>query len=236
MPEARPSRRALHALDELHEAEPNFDPRLRADFASKTGWLTDRYGVRLPSESPGPPSTSGSWAIARRVIADYEFADPSIVRAVYYPDEPLQGRTMLLIGFFWGLRFDLGVRIGGVIDETKTVGGHQARVWGWNYHTLQGHLEMGQIDYEVWKWLSTGDVEFRITVLSRPAPIPNPLLRLGHALFGRTMQKKFAHRALWRMKQLVEHDLATSDPHQPTPPQLPRTTDSLVIKQIPKRP
>lgn len=212
MAEARPSRRALRVLNELHEAEPNFDPRLRADVVWESGWLTDRYGVRLPAESPGPPSTSGSWAIARRVIADYEFADPSIVRAVSYPEEPLQGRTMLLIGFFWGLRFHLGVRVGGVIDETRIAGGHQARVWGWGYHTLQGHLEMGQMDYEVWKWLSTGDVEFRISVLSRPAPIPNPLVRLGHAVFGRSMQKKFAHRALWRMKQRVEHELAAADP------------------------
>ncbi|MCA1681991.1 MAG: DUF1990 domain-containing protein [Actinobacteria bacterium] len=34
-------------------------------------------------------------------------------------------------------------------DETRDVDGRTVRVWGWNYRTLQGHLEMGQMDYEV---------------------------------------------------------------------------------------
>ena len=34
--------------------------------------------------------------------------------------------------------------------------GDAVRVWGWSYRTLQGHLEMGQMDYALWKWLDDG--------------------------------------------------------------------------------
>ena len=83
---------------------------------------------------------------------------------------------MLLEARFLGLRFRFGVRVEGVVDETCEADGRMIRVWGWSYRTLQGHLEMGQMDYEVWKWLDSGEVEFRIHVVSRPARIPPPLL------------------------------------------------------------
>jgi uncharacterized protein (UPF0548 family) len=137
-------------------------------------------------------------------MRNYEFADPRIVRAVYRPDTPLAGRDMLLEVRFWGLRFRFGVRVGGVIDETRTVNGGEVRVWGWDYATLQGHLEMGQMDYEVWKWLDTGTVEFRIHVVSRASRIGNPIVRLGFRLFGRREQVRFAKRACERMACLVE--------------------------------
>jgi uncharacterized protein (UPF0548 family) len=79
--------------------------------------------------------------------------------------------------------------------------GRPVRVWGWSYRTLRGHLEMGQMDYEVLKWLDDGSVEFRIHVVSRPARIPNPLVRLGFRLFGRREQVRFARRALARMAE-----------------------------------
>ena len=105
-------------------------------------------------------------------MRDYEFADPSIVRAVYHPDRPLEDRDMLLEGRFYGLRFHFGVRVGGRGRRDPAVDGRQVRVWGWNYRTLQGHLEMGQMDYEVWKWLDTGEVEFRIHAVLPPGPRP----------------------------------------------------------------
>lgn len=100
---------------------------------------------------------------------------------------------------FWGLRFRVGVRSGAVVDETRSVGGREVRVWGWSYGTLKGHLEMGQIEYEVWKWLDTGAVEFRIHVVSRPGEIRNPVVRLGFRIFGRREQIRFAKRACERM-------------------------------------
>jgi len=149
-------------------------------------------------------------------MRDYEFADPGIVRAIYRGDGPLAGRDMLLEARFWGLRFRFGVRVGGVIDETRALEGRDVRVWGWDYATLQGHLEMGRMDYEVWKWLDTGAVEFRIHVVSRASRIGNPLIRLGFRLFGRRQQVRFAQRACERMA-----DLVTGDRSVPTAGEIP---------------
>jgi uncharacterized protein (UPF0548 family) len=71
------------------------------------------------------------------------------------------------------------VRVGDVYEETREVDGRRVQVWGWNYRTLAGHVEMGQMDWEVWKWLGDGRVEFRVHADSRPAPFPNPIVRLA---------------------------------------------------------
>jgi uncharacterized protein (UPF0548 family) len=181
----------------------NFDPDQAERFTTANGWHVDDYAQPLPPEPPGPPVPGGSFEVARRLMRDYEFADPAIVRAVYATDSPLDRRDMLLEGRFWGLRFHFGVRVGGLVDEELAVDGRRLRRWGWNYRTLQGHLEMGQMDYEVGKWLDSGEVEFRIHAVSRPAHIPNPVIRLGFRLFGRRVQRRFARHACRRMARLT---------------------------------
>jgi hypothetical protein len=103
-----------------------------------------------------------------------------------------------------------------VVDETRDEGGRPVRVWGWSYRTLQGHLEAGEMGYETWKWLETGEVEFRIHRIVRSASGGNPVVRLGFRLFGRREQVRFARRAGERMAALVgaelEADAAASDP------------------------
>ena len=208
-----PGARAV--LDGLHAKGLNFDAGDRRGFTAERGWRVDDYRQPLPSEAPGPPAPGGSWEVARRLLRDYEFADPRIVRAVYHPDHPLEDRDMLLEARFYGLRFRLGVRVSGVVDERRQIDGRPVQVWGWNYRTLQGHLEMGQMDYEVWKWLDTGAVEFRTRRFSRHAPVGNPVVRLGLRVFGRRQQVKFAHRACERMARLtsaaLERPHATDD-------------------------
>ncbi len=189
-------------LNELHGKGLNFDLEKRDG-----EWLTDAYCQPLPPEPPGPPVPGGTWEVAQRLMRDYEFADPSMVRAVYHADRPLEDRDMLLEVRFYGMRFRFGVRVGGVVDETRDVDGRKVRVWGWNYRTLQGHLEMGQMDYEVWKWLDTGEVEFHTCRFSRRAPAGNPIVRLGVRVFGRRQQVKFAKRACERMARLTAAEL-----------------------------
>jgi len=196
--------RSLEALRALHDKQLNFDLPSRAAMTRESGWNVDDYCQPLPAERPGPPLPGGTWERARELMLDYEFADPRIVRAVYAPDSQLEGRDMLLEARFLGLRFRFGVRVEGVVDETSEADGQTIRVWGWSYRTLQGHLEMGQMDYELWKWLDSGEVEFRIHVVSRPARIPNPLVRLGFRIFGRRQQVRFAKRACERMACLLE--------------------------------
>ncbi len=136
---------------------------------------------RCPAEPPGDARPSGSWEIARRLMRGYEFADPSIVRAYYDPDVPLQGRNMLLKLQALGHRAPVRRRAGRrcLRAHARRLTAAQARVWGWNYRTLEGHVEMGQMAWEVWKWLDDGAVEFRVHAISRPAPIGNPAVRLG---------------------------------------------------------
>jgi uncharacterized protein (UPF0548 family) len=194
---------ALERLRALHDTQPNFDLPSRGEMSREGGWQVDDYCQPLPPEGAGPPEPGGTWERAREAMDTYEFADPAIVRAVYAPDSELEGRDMLLQARFCGLRFYFGVRVGGVRDETRDVDSRSVRVWGWSYRTLQGHLEMGQMDYEVWKWLDDGAVEFRIHVASRPGRIPNPVVRLGFRLFGRRQQVRFARRACARMAALL---------------------------------
>lgn len=210
MKKSAPSASTRRALDQLHDNGLNFDLDDRDAFTPDNGWLIDDYCTELPSEPPGPPIGGGSWETAVRLMNDYEFADPSIVRAVYCSRDPIEDRTMLLEGRFYGLRFLLGVRVGGINDVTRCLNGRDVRIWGWNYRTLEGHLEMGQMDYDVWKWMDTGEVEFRIHAFSKAAMIPNPIIRLGFAMFGRRVQKKFARRALERMNRLVREESSQS--------------------------
>jgi len=191
-------------VTELRDRPLNFDPERRREHVPENGWHVDDLCEPLPSEPPGPPTDGGSWEIARRLMRGYEFADPSIVRASYDPDEPLEGRTMLLQLRFHGLRFHGGVRVSEVYDDERQRDGRTARVWGWAYQTLEGHLEMGQMDWQVWKWLDTGRVEFRIHAYSRVAPDRNPIVRLGFRLFGRREQLAFLHSTLERMRRLTE--------------------------------
>ncbi len=216
---------ARRELDALHSRPPNFDLRQVEGVAPGDGWEVDHYCRPLPPEPPGAPVDNGSWESARRLMQDYEFADPSIVHAVYHPDRPFEQRDMLLELRFWGLRFDVGVRVAGVRDELRTVEGRDVRVWGWSYLTLQGHLEMGQMDYEVWKWIDTGEVEFRIHRVSRPAAIRNPLIRLGFSLFGRRKQIEFAQRACDRMEALTAAALAGAGGRSP----VPRAADTVAV-------
>ena len=162
----------------------NFDPRRLRELVASEHWHHDDCRPPLPPEPPGEP-------------------DGSAVRAIFQEDAPLEGRDMLLVGRFLGLDFRLGVRVGEVTDEVREEGGRPVRVWGWNYRTLHGHLERGQMDYQVWKWLDTGEVEFRIAAVSRKARVGNPLVRIGFGVLGRREQLKFYRHTCAQMAALT---------------------------------
>ena len=206
------SARARRTLFELSGRGYNFDPAEHDVRTAEAGWILDEYRVELPSGPPGPPVDGGPWEIARRACERYEFADPDLVRAVWFDDVPLSEREMLLEGRFLFLRFPLGLRVGEVLDVTGAVDGRPARRWGWNYRTLAGHLERGQMDFEIRKWLDTGQVEFRMHVYSQRAHIDNPLVRLGMWVFGRPLQLRFARNATQRMRDLVTRDQGAIGP------------------------
>ena len=194
------------ALDELSRLRINYDQAHAPEggFEAAEGhWHVDSCATRLGWEGSGPPEHGGLWETACQLVGEYEFADARILRGVYRREGALLGRNMLLEGRFFGLRFYFGVRVTGVVDEEQDAGDGRERVWGWCYQTLEGHLEQGRLSYEVIKHLTTGEVAFRVAGYSRPAPIGNPIIRLGFLLFGRWTQRRFYRNIQVRITDLV---------------------------------
>lgn len=193
------------ALSSLRHRTINYDPaRAPQDGRPDGHWHVDSADTVIGREPPGAPLPGGAWATACLLVKQYEFAEPRILRAVYRTGGDLLGRDMLLEGRFFGLRFYLGVRVTGVIDQTRDGGASREQVWGWSYQTLQGHLEQGRLSYEVIKNLASGQVVFRVTGYSRRAPIPSPVVRWGFALFGRWMQRRFYRAIQRRLHDLLQ--------------------------------
>jgi uncharacterized protein (UPF0548 family) len=217
--------RIRRTLASLPRREVNFDPEILPELSRGDPWHVDNYRTELTSERRGAPLDDGSFATARRLMRDYEFANPRVVRAFYEVGAPLECRNMLLQIRFAGMRFLVGVRIEVIFDETRQVDGRWVRVWGWAYRTLEGHLERGQMDYQLWKWLDTGRVEFRVHAVSEIADIPNPFVRLGFRLFGRREQMKFARECGSRLARLTQASLTSGGDAEPRP----RIVDGVVV-------
>jgi Domain of unknown function (DUF1990) len=192
------------ALAQLRHRGVNFDFSRQTEYTRENGWYTDDVRHALPPEPPGEPVPGGSWETARRIARNYDFAEPSIVEGVFDRDEPLEDRTMLIVLHFHRLRIQVGVRVGDVYDEGRELDGRAGRVFGWNYRTLEGHVEKGQMDWQVWKFPESGEVLFRIHSFSRPAGGGNLLVRIGFRLFGRREQLRFLRLTAARMARLTE--------------------------------
>ena len=210
-PEGRGSSRRGRRRSDLRGRSVNFDASRSDEYTRDAGWRVDEMSAELPGEPSGEPAEGGSFQVARRLMHDYQVADPGRVRAVFDREGPLEGRNMLLEIRFLMLRFHVGVRIGVPYDEIRVVDGRRVRVYGWSYRTLEGHFEMGEMHYQVWKWLDDGDVEFRIHAYSRPATTGPLWLRLGFRAFGRRQQLAYYRNACRRVRRLTESQLEMAD-------------------------
>ena len=222
------------ALDELAKLAINYDPARAPEHgpeAVEGHWHVDSGATVIGREEPGPPEDGGPWETACRLVGEYEFADARILRGVYRTDSELLGRNMLLEARFFGLRFYLGVRVTGILDQQRDTGDGPERVWGWWYQTLDGHLEEGRLSYEVIKKLGTGLVTFRVAGYSRRAPIHNPVIRWGFLVFGRWTQQRFYRNIQARMADLVR----TSQRGRPLPVPVIRP-DGIVLAPSGTRP
>ena len=197
------------ALDGLRPQPLNLDSSRANEYTAENGWYADDVRRALPREPPGEPVPGGSWQTARRIARNYDFAEPSIVEGIFDRDEPLEDRTMLLVLHFHGLRINVGVRVGDVYEEERRLDARLGRVFGWNYRTLEGHVEKGQMDWQVWKFLDTGEVLFRISSFSRPSGSGNPLVRAGFRLVGRREQLRFLRLTAERMARLTEQTMSS---------------------------
>jgi uncharacterized protein (UPF0548 family) len=201
-------------LDALNERPLNFELEQLDVYTAENGWRIDDHQIALPPEPPGPPVAGGAWETAKQILQDYRFADPKIITGIFLPDTPLDQRVMLLRGRSYGMTFWLGARVGAVIDERRTKDDGEYKVWGYNYHTLEGHLERGQMEFTVWKRLGDGQVSFRIHAFSQADRIRNPVIRLGFRLLGRRVQVRFINNSLERMLHLVVDEMIHETPSQ----------------------
>lgn len=205
-------------LEAYATAGYNFDPDKAAEYTSVAGWNVDDYETELPTEAPGPADAHGSWAAAREVLRNYTFPPPGLITGIFVPDQPLEQRVMVLRGQFLLFTFWFGVRIGGVTDETRTrPDGAREQVWGYNYRTLEGHFERGQIDFTIHKLVATGRVLFRIHAFSQVGQIRNPFYWIGFKLFGRMLQKRFARQSMRRLQEQVAEIMRTGQTATATP-------------------
>ena len=188
-------------------------------------WRVDALAQRLPGEPPGAPVDGGAWAVARRLVEGYEMADPAIVRATWDHGAPLLGREMLLeLRFRRVLSVRAPVRVTETWDEDRSVDGRTARVFGYEYATLPGHLEEGRMDYEVCKWRDDGAVEFRLHARSRPSGEGPLWARLGFRFIGRREQIRFYLRCCERVARLTAHELGLPDDSPPPAVRIPEVT------------
>jgi hypothetical protein len=105
------------------------------------------------------------------------------------------------------VRFAVGVRVSEVYESERVVDGSRAHVTGWAYQTLDGHFEQGEMHYQVWKWLDSGAVEFRLHAVSKAADTGPWLLRTGFRVLGRTNQLRFYRQICRRVRRLTEATL-----------------------------
>src|SRR5215207_3277435 len=202
------SMRAERALAALHGAALNFEPQPLEAYTPERGWHADALSQQLPRESPGDPVPGGPWEIARRLIENYRIADPAIVRASWDPRTALEGRELLLeLRLYRIVSVRVGVRVTRVWDGERVVAGRRGRVFGFEYATLEGHVELGRMDYEVCKWRDDGAVEFRLHAHSRASEEGPPWIRLGFRLFGRREQLRFYLRCCERIARLTAAEL-----------------------------
>ena len=197
-------------------AELNFELRPPSAYTPERGWNADVLVQPLPAEAPGEPEPGGAWEVARDHLVHYRMADPAIVRAAWDPEAPLEGRIMHLeLRFRRLLSVHTRVLVTRTWDEERTEDGRRVRVFGYEYATLEGHVEMGRMDYELWKWLDDGAVEFRIHAHSRASHEGSPFTRLGFRLFGRNEQVRFYRRCCERMAFLTARDVGAREPLPP---------------------
>lgn len=206
-------------LERFAKAKLTFDPSRSSEFTAENGWRIDDYETELPREAKGAPTPGGPFEAAVDAVRAYRFPPPELITGIYAPDGPLEGRRMLLRARFLAFTFWFAVEIGGVVDEIRPLPEESGdeHVFGYHYGTLEGHFERGQIAFSVHKHTATGRVFFRIRAYSQPERIDNPFYRLGFRLFGRSLQRRFAHESLTRMRLLVQAAALPRAPHESVP-------------------
>ena len=198
-------------LAEIGLMEPTIDLTKRESYVAAAGWHLDAREAALPSEKPGPPQADGPFAMACEIVQAYTFPPSNLIRGRFDPAAPLENRAMLLTARYLWMTFELPVRVSRVIDVTRESPEGSECAWGYSYQTLAGHIERGEITFEIVKRLETGEVVFRIHSFSQTGHIASIVHRIGFQLVGRRLQRRFAEESLKNMQLLVGEKFAAHD-------------------------
>lgn len=182
---------------------PTIDLAQRDTYVPETGWHRDSREAPLPSEAPGAPELNGVFAAACHILEQYSFPPARLIRGRFDPIAPLANRAMLLTARYLWMTFELPVRVSRIIDVTRVGVNGTEQAWGYSYQTLAGHLERGEITFEIVKQITSGEIAFRIHSFSQTGQITNPFYRLGFWIVGRKLQRRFAEESLRNMQRLL---------------------------------
>lgn len=133
---------------------------------------------------------------ARMALTNYQFSDPTIVRAHFDPAAPLLNRFMLLDIRVLGLHYLCPTLVTQVRDEPD--------VYGFRYDTLAGHIERGA-EWFLLAQSAQGELRFRIDARWRPGQLPNWWSRLGFRLLSNHYQRTWHRRAHQRIFFLTHY-------------------------------
>ncbi len=180
--------------------------------ADGPAWRTDTFSVVLDRSRPDVAHTTDPWfERGRDALWSYAMVDPAIVRAAWWADAPLLGRRLVQEGRFGPLRLRMATEVAAVVDGVVEVEGRTATVAGFEYRTLEGHLEDGWQSWQLWRWHDTGVLEHRGHTISRLAAIDSALISLGMRVFGRGMQRLAGMRSTARLRAIVDGDPKGTD-------------------------
>ena len=174
-----------------------------------TGWRTDSFSVVLDRRTADELADGDPWfERGRTALWHYAMVDPRIVRAAWWADGDLLGRRLTQEGRFGPLRLRMATEVSAVVDGVVEVEEGVATVAGFEYRTLEGHLEDGWQSWQLWRWHDTGLLEHRGHTISRRGDLDNPVIALGMRVFGRGMQLLAGRMSTERLRGFVDGSVA----------------------------
>lgn len=141
------------------------------------------------------PAGSECFARARVALANYQFSDPAIVTAHFDPAVPLLNRRILLEIKVLALRYLCPALVTAVRNDPD--------VYGFRYHTLEGHIERG-VEWFLLTKDEQGDVRFRIEARWQEGDLPNWWSRVGFRLLAGWYQRRWHREAHRRLSWLAQ--------------------------------
>lgn len=165
----------------------------------QNGWHFNSFEAVLGNEPPGPPLPDGLFERARAALVQYRFTDPRMVQAHFAPHVPLSERHTLAEMKECGFRFLNPVRV------RQVWGGTHARrtCFGFEYATLEGHIERGFERFFVIKEHESGRARFWLEDHRAYGDFPNGWSRVGLTGLGPLGRRIWPRRAAWRLRRLA---------------------------------